>query len=73
MTAVPAVSDDPHTPLVEALAMADGLSALAANASERDCQLKGFELMMLLAPIRERIHASMLALENPPQPAPTSV
>lgn len=63
-----ALISDPHTPLVEALAMADGLSALAAQASEEACRLKGFELMMLLMPIRDRIETALRQMDPPAHP-----
>lgn len=59
---------DAHTPLVEALAMADGLSALATHASEQDCLLKRFELVMLIMPIRDRIEAALRQMESPAPP-----
>lgn len=33
---------DPHTPLVEALAMLEGLSGLAAYVSDNTCPISGF-------------------------------
>lgn len=59
-----APKSDPHTPLAEAMAMADGLSNLAAAASEQPCSLTGFELLMLLAPIRDRIQSALRQLET---------
>lgn len=55
---------DPHTPLVEALAMLEGLSCLAAYVSDDACPISGFSLMMLLEPLIERVQRAKELLES---------
>lgn len=57
---------DPHTLLIEAAAIAEGLAALAARASDEECMLTGFSLMMLLETIIERVRQAIRLIENPP-------
>lgn len=55
---------DAHTALTEALGMVDGLSSLAAQLSEAQCILTGWELMALLMPVQERMKKAMDLIEN---------
>lgn len=59
---------DPHTPLVEALAMLEGLSGLAAYVSDNTCPISGFSLMMLLEPLIERVQRAKELLESARHP-----
>lgn len=66
MTAFP---PDPHTLLIESIAILEGLSGLAAHVSEDACPISGFSLMVLLETLIDRLQRAKALLETPVNPA----
>lgn len=53
-----------HQEAVEARAYLDGLEAMATGSSEEQMPITGFQMMMMLRPVQERLERIEKALES---------